>query len=95
MARQIRIVYAGATYRMMARGNHGQAICGEERDRKVWLEALARFVRKQSGGGTAAVGLRTVAHGGSLSGDPNDQDVQKWSGSERGMNEEKVGDAFR
>ena len=95
MARQIRIVYAGATHQVVARGNHGQAIYGDEQDRKVWLEVLARFVRKQAGGGTAAVGVRTVIHGGCLSGDPNDPDVQKWSGSERGTNEERVGETFR
>ena len=39
--------------------------------------------------------MRTVAHGGSLSGDPSDQDVQTRSGSERGTNEEKVGETFR
>ena len=95
MARQIRIVYAGETYHAMARGNHGQAICGDEQDRKVWPEALARFARKQGGGGTAAVGVRTVTHGGSLSGDPSDPDVQTRSGCESGTNEEKVGDTFR
>ena len=40
MARQIRIEYAGATYHVMARWNHGQAIYGDDQDRKLWLEAL-------------------------------------------------------
>ena len=48
MARQIRIEYAGATYHVMARGNHGQAIYADDKDRKLWLETL----------GEAAVGLR-------------------------------------
>ena len=46
MARQIRIEYAGATYHVMARGNHGQAIYGDDQDRKLWLEALGELSGK-------------------------------------------------
>ena len=105
MARQIRIEHELATYHVMARGNHGQAISGDEQDRKVWLEArrthgeveaerlleaglavlgvpssqLAETGKGTSGkegvrrvvasadGGRAAVGVRAVVHGGTLS----------------------------
>ena len=46
MARQIRIEYEGATYDLMARGNHGQAIYGDDQDRKLWLEALGEVCEK-------------------------------------------------
>ena len=46
MARQIRIEYEGATYHVMARGNHGQAIYGDDQDRKLWLEALGEVCEK-------------------------------------------------
>jgi hypothetical protein len=35
MARKIRIEYAGAAYHVMARGNQGRDIYGEERDSKL------------------------------------------------------------
>ena len=38
IARKMRIEYAGAAYPVMARGNQGRAICGDERDRKLWLK---------------------------------------------------------
>jgi putative transposase len=40
MARKIRIEYAGAAYHVMARGNQGRDIYGDDRDRKLWLETL-------------------------------------------------------
>ena len=46
MARQIRIEYEGATYHVMARGNHRQAIYGDDQDRKLWLEALGEVCEK-------------------------------------------------
>ena len=46
MARQIRIEYEGATYHVMARGNHAQAIYGDDQDRKLWLEALGEVCEK-------------------------------------------------
>ena len=39
-ARKIRIECAGAAYHVMARGNQGRDIRGDERDRKLWLETL-------------------------------------------------------
>ncbi len=41
MARKVRIEYASATYHVMARGNQGRAICGDDRDGKLWLETAA------------------------------------------------------
>ena len=35
MARKIRIEYAGAAYHVMARGNQGLDVCGDERDHKL------------------------------------------------------------
>ena len=46
MARQIRIEYAGATYHVMARWNHGQAIYEDGQDRKVCQEALGQVCEK-------------------------------------------------
>jgi hypothetical protein len=39
VARQIRIEYDGAAYRVVARGNQGQAIFADDLDRKVWQDA--------------------------------------------------------
>ena len=33
--------YPGAVYHIMARGNHGQEICADDRDRQMWLAAVA------------------------------------------------------
>ena len=49
MARQIRIEYEGSTYHVMARGNHNQAIYGDDQDRKLWLEALGEVGRAGKG----------------------------------------------
>ena len=46
MARKIRIEYAGAAYRVMARGNQGRAIYADERDRKLWLATLGEACEK-------------------------------------------------
>ena len=46
MARQIQIEYEGVTYDMMARGNHSQAICGVDQDRKVCQAALGEVCEK-------------------------------------------------
>ena len=35
MARKLRIEYAGAAYHVMARGNQGRDVCGDDRDRKL------------------------------------------------------------
>jgi hypothetical protein len=51
MARQPRIEYAGATYHVMARGNHGQAIYRDEKDRRLWLETLGEVCKGVSPGG--------------------------------------------
>ena len=39
-ARKTRIEYAGAAYHVVARGNQGRNVCGDERDRKLWREGL-------------------------------------------------------
>ena len=46
MARQPRIEYAGATYHVMARGNHGSPVYEDDQDRKRWLETLAEACEK-------------------------------------------------
>jgi hypothetical protein len=46
MARKIRIEYAGAAHHVMARGNQGREIYGDERDRKLWLETLGEACEK-------------------------------------------------
>jgi REP element-mobilizing transposase RayT len=46
MARKIRIEYAGAAYHVMARGNQGQDIYADDRDRKLWLETLGQACEK-------------------------------------------------
>jgi putative transposase len=44
MARKIGIEYAGAAYHVMARGNQGQDIYADDRDRKLWLATLGEAV---------------------------------------------------
>jgi len=41
MARSLRLEYPGAVYHVMARGNQGQPIFRDDRDRRVFLETLA------------------------------------------------------
>ena len=42
MARPLRIEFAGAVYHVMARGNHGRAICADDKDRQMWVATLAQ-----------------------------------------------------
>ena len=56
MARSLRLEYPGAVYHVMARGNQGQPIFRDDRDRRVFLEVLARWLREQT-----TVSLRWVA----------------------------------
>ncbi len=46
MARPIRIQYPGATYHVMARGSHGQAIFQDDQDRQRFLETLGEACAK-------------------------------------------------
>jgi hypothetical protein len=46
MARKLRIAYTRAAYHVMARGNQGQAIFADERDRKLWLATLGEACEK-------------------------------------------------
>ena len=46
MSRKIRVQYVGAVYHVMARGNQGREIYGDEHDRKLWLETLAEACAK-------------------------------------------------
>ena len=46
MARRIRIQYPGAVYHVKARGNHGQAVFGDDKDQKVFLETLGGSCQK-------------------------------------------------
>jgi REP element-mobilizing transposase RayT len=46
MARPVRIEYPGAVYHVLARGNHGQDIFGDDQDRKQWLETLGEACHK-------------------------------------------------
>ena len=41
-ARKICIEDAGAAYPVMARGNQGRDVCGDERDRRLWREGLEK-----------------------------------------------------
>jgi hypothetical protein len=43
MARKIRLECAGAVYHVLARGNQGRRIYGDDSDRKLWLETLGDF----------------------------------------------------
>ena len=52
MARKIRIEYGGAVYHVMARGDQGRAIYGDERDRTLWLETLAKRAKRPAGART-------------------------------------------
>ena len=40
-ARPLCVEFAGATYHVMARGNHGQSLCLDDRDRETWVAMLA------------------------------------------------------
>ncbi len=46
MARKLRIEYGGATYHVMARGNRGRDVYGDDHDRRVWLSTLAEACEK-------------------------------------------------
>jgi REP element-mobilizing transposase RayT len=46
MARPLRIQYPGAGYHVMARGNHGQGIFQDDRDRQCFLETLGEACEK-------------------------------------------------
>ena len=46
MARPLRVQYPGAVYHVMARGNQGKPVYGDDSDRKVWLETLAEACGK-------------------------------------------------
>jgi len=46
MARPLRIQYPGAVYHVMARGNHGQGIFQDDRDRQCFLETLGEACEK-------------------------------------------------
>ena len=46
MARPLRIEYAGAVYHVMARGNQGQSIFGDDKDRQRFLETLGEACGK-------------------------------------------------
>jgi putative transposase len=46
MARPLRIEYAGAVYHVMARGNQGQSIFGDDKDRQRFLETLGEACEK-------------------------------------------------
>jgi hypothetical protein len=45
MARKIRLEYAGAVYHLMARGNQGRRIYGNDQDRKVWPGGALKWPR--------------------------------------------------
>jgi putative transposase len=47
---KIRLEYAGATYHVMARGNQGCGIYGDDRDRKLWLATLGEACTKTGWG---------------------------------------------
>jgi len=46
MARPLRIQYPGAVYHVMARGNHGQGIFQDDRDRQCFLKTLGEACEK-------------------------------------------------
>jgi len=41
MARPLRVEFSGAVYQVMARGNHGQKIFADDKNRQMWLATLA------------------------------------------------------
>ena len=59
MARQPRIEYAGAVYRVMARGNQGRPIFADDQDRQAWLNTLGQAC-ENTGAGRA--GRQTGSH---------------------------------
>ncbi len=46
MARPLRVQYSGAVYHVMARGNHGQPIFKDAKDRERFMETLAEACQK-------------------------------------------------
>ena len=46
VARPVRIPYPGAVYHVMARGNRGQAVFGDDTDRQLFLETLGEACEK-------------------------------------------------
>jgi putative transposase len=46
MARPIRIQYTGAVYHVMARGNQGREVFGDNQDRKTFLASLEEACAK-------------------------------------------------
>ncbi len=51
MARKVRIEYAGTVYHVMARGNQGQPVFADDRDRKRWLHTPGEACEKKPAGG--------------------------------------------
>ena len=41
MARPLRVQYCGAVYHVMARGNNGQSVFKDDKDRERFMETLA------------------------------------------------------
>ena len=46
MARALRIEYEGAAYHVMARGDQGEPIFADDRDREVWVKTLGEACEK-------------------------------------------------
>ena len=46
MARPIRILYPAAVFHVLARGNHGQLVFGDDTDRRRFLETLGEACEK-------------------------------------------------
>ena len=46
MARPLGIEFGGAIYHVMARGNQGQRICVDDRDRDMWLATVREAWRR-------------------------------------------------
>jgi len=46
MARRPRIEYAGAFYHLISRGDHGEAICRDDEDRKRFLVCMGEVCRR-------------------------------------------------
>ena len=76
MARPVRIQYPGAVYHVMARGNRGQAVFGDDPDRQLFLETLGEAWED------GLAHSRLCAHGQSLSPAGRDARSQPGGGDE-------------
>lgn len=78
MARRLHIEYGGATYHVIARGNQGRDVYGDDHDRRVWVSTLAEACEKTGWRIHAWVMMRNHDHLLLETPEPNLVEGMKW-----------------